>query len=89
MTLEEFQREIEEALELNSGEVSPDTMLEQIPTFDSLGRLAVLAMIDTVFSFPIDAEYLDCCGTVKDLYSFLIEQAKMGVCEAENGALKS
>ncbi len=81
MEQDQFQRELEEALELNPGEISADTVLEEIETFDSLGRLSVLAMIDTVFGFSIDSESLEHCKTVAELHSFLIKQASIMSCQ--------
>ena len=47
MNLQEFVKAFEEALELPAGQTTPDTLLSSITRYDSMGRLAIMAMADT------------------------------------------
>ena len=69
MNIQEFVQAFEEALELQAGQVKPDTQLSSITRYDSMGRLSVMAMADTKLGIVLDADALERCRTVSDLYA--------------------
>jgi acyl carrier protein len=71
MTIQEFIPAFEEALELPAGQTQAETLLSDITRFDSMGRLSVIAMADTKLGVLVDADGLDRCRTVADLYALV------------------
>jgi acyl carrier protein len=75
MSIQEFIQAFEEALELPAGQVEPGTHLSSITRYDSMGRLSVMAMADTKFGVVLDADALERCRTVSDLYTLVQKPA--------------
>ena len=75
MTIEEFIPAFEKALEIPPGEIKPDTDLLAVPEFDSMGRLSVMALADTGFGVVLEAERLNACKTIADLFALLQKPA--------------
>jgi acyl carrier protein len=75
MNSQEFIQAFEEALELPAGKVKPDTQLSSITRYDSMGRLSVMAMADTELGVVLDADALEKCRTVSDLYDLVRKPA--------------
>ena len=57
------------ALELQAdpNALAAETRLEDIPEYDSMGRLVVLAMLDGHYGVLVSAEELETCVSVGDL----------------------
>jgi acyl carrier protein len=54
-------------LQADPASVAMDTKLQDIPEYDSMGRLSVLAMLDGHYGVMVSAEELEACDTVRDL----------------------
>ncbi len=76
MILESFAREVEEALQIPPGTITPDTLLSEIPKLDSMGRLVLTVMFDSRFGFVLEPEHLNNCNTFRDLYEFVVAHSK-------------
>ncbi len=74
MNSDEFARAFEEELQLPAGTVAPATTLASISQFDSMGRLAIMAMVDTRCGVVLDADRMNACRTVGDLHALVSHQ---------------
>lgn len=52
-------------------EIKPDTVLLDLPEWDSLAALGVIVMFDIEFSKTIIGDDLKNCSTILDLYKLL------------------
>lgn len=52
-------------------EVTPDTVLLDLPEWDSLAALGVIVMFDVEYGKTITGDHLKNCGTITDLYKLL------------------
>ena len=68
---EEFIEEFEIDLQIEPGSVSPATKLEDLPEYDSMGRITVLSLVDALCDVQLTAEELESCATVGDIISFV------------------
>jgi acyl carrier protein len=68
--MENFYNKLAEALDIE--EVTPESLLRDIPEWDSLSVLSVLAMIDSSYGVNISSEELANVRTAADL-SGLVE----------------
>jgi len=66
--VEDFAHEVEKSLDKAAGSITPDTPLSGIPELDSLGRLSVMAMVDSIYHVTLAADMFDTCKTVRDLH---------------------
>ena len=76
MNLQEFIKAFEEALELPAGQTTPDMLLSSITRYDSMGRLAIMAMADTMLRVVLDADAMERCKTVGDLHALVVNRAQ-------------
>jgi acyl carrier protein len=69
MTIEDFIRNFEEAIEgLEEGTVRPETVFRDLPQWDSLAVLTTLAMADAEYEVSLSANELHECRTVTELF---------------------
>lgn len=54
-----------------SVDVTPDTLLKDLPEWDSLAALGVIVMFDVDFGKVITGDNLKTCATITDLYKLL------------------
>jgi acyl carrier protein len=73
--IDQFISTLEQELQLEAGLLSPTDLLSDIPEFDSLGRLSLIAMCDTNFGFVLKIPDLDACVTVSDFHSVVERNA--------------
>jgi acyl carrier protein len=52
-------------------EVKPETVLTDLPEWDSLAALGVIVMFDIEYQKTITGDHLKQCVTVQDLYALL------------------
>ncbi len=52
-------------------EVTPETLLKDLPEWDSLAALGVIVMFDVDFGKTITGDNLKNCTTIADLYKLL------------------
>jgi acyl carrier protein len=69
MTIDAFIINFESAIEgIEQGSVKADTILRDLPQFDSLATLSIIAMIDANYQTTINADDLAACATIQDLF---------------------
>lgn len=60
-----------DALEIDKESIGPETELQAIETFDSVGFLAIMASVDTHLHIVANPDQLAACVTVQDLIDML------------------
>lgn len=75
MTNEEIVEIVEEAAELDAGEVSIDDELQKIDNWGSLAIMVLISVVDERFSVVLPAEKIGEAKTVADLKA-LIEKSQ-------------
>ena len=71
-TEEDVIRVIQETLELSDGDISIDSVADEIPDWDSLGHLAILSNLDEYFEGKVASiEELAEVDNIKDLLQLL------------------
>lgn len=70
--MEKFIAELAEILELD--ELAPSTKLEDLPEFDSLSILSIIAMVDSNFGVNLSAANVRDAGTPAGLYALVQEK---------------
>lgn len=72
MAIDVFIKNFEESIEgLEPGTVRPDTVMRELPQWDSLAVLTTLAMIDSEYEVSITANELADQQTVRDLFDLV------------------
>lgn len=75
MSIDEFTKQLEGEFEdLEQGTITPDTNYRDIPAFNSMHALIIIAFIDSEFDVLLTGEELRKANTVSDLYNLI--QAK-------------
>jgi len=69
--VEKFIAELAEILEVD--ELTPTSKLEDVPGFDSLAVLSIIAMIDSNFGVNLSATHVREAGTPERLYAIVQE----------------
>jgi acyl carrier protein len=75
MSIEEFIKVFAEDLQTPVEQIRPDTRLNDIPRFDSMGRLTFMTLVDVQFGALIEASAIDQCRTVADLHAAVLKAA--------------
>lgn len=73
MTRDEIIREIEDVLDVETGSLSEDSVLAEVPEYDSMTKLSLIVMCDDDFSKKLTGEKLSEFLTVKDILNFIEE----------------
>lgn len=73
MNLEEKLSLIAEALDIEPGTLKPETRLEDLQEWDSLGMVSLIAMLDKHFSVRLQPEEIRALVTVEDILSRMKE----------------
>ena len=71
MTNEEKIRKIEEALEIDENTINENTLLDDIPEYDSMGKLSLIVLCDEDFGKKLSGEQIKEFKTVKDILVFM------------------
>lgn len=71
MNKSDFLEELANILMKNASEITLDAELSSFDTWDSMGKLSLLAMLDSNLSKPLEPGVLDRARTVQDLISML------------------
>lgn len=69
--MEKFIELLEEVLEKDKGSIQPDHVYRDYPEWDSLGALAVSAMINEEYDLVIPREEFEKLFTVKQLHEYI------------------
>ncbi|MDI3532483.1 MAG: acyl carrier protein [Synergistaceae bacterium] len=78
MNLEEKLSLIAEALDIEPGTLKPETRLEDLQEWDSLGMVSLIAMLDKHFSVRLQPEEIRALVTVEDILSRMKEGSAGG-----------
>lgn len=73
MNLEEKLSLIAEALDIEPGTLKPETRLEDLQEWDSLGVVSLITMLDKHFSVRLQPEEIRALVTVEDILSRMKE----------------
>jgi len=73
LNLEEKLSLIAEALDIEPGTLKPETRLEDLQEWDSLGMVSLIAMLDKHFSVRLQPEEIRALVTVEDILSRMKE----------------
>jgi len=73
LNLEEKLSLIAEALDIEPGTLKPETRLEDLQEWDSLGVVSLIAMLDKHFSVRLQPEEIRALVTVEDILSRMKE----------------
>lgn len=71
MKTQEILNLIEETLELETGSLSVDTLLDSIEEYDSMGKLSIIVLSDDEFGKKLSGEQLRDFKSVGDIVRFL------------------
>ena len=74
----QFVRHVESALEgIEPESLTPETRYHEIPQWDSLGLLCLLAMIDCEYGVQVGGMDLKKCETLADVYDLVREKGQL------------
>ena len=73
--LEEFALKFAEELEIE-GDDYLETPLDEIPEFDSMGKITAALVIESLFEFEIDYDVLEEQESIKSLYEYCMNKSK-------------
>jgi len=65
---------VEKALDTEPGTLKPDTRLNDLEEWDSLGVVSLIAMLDKHFSVRLHPDKIRALATVKDILDQMIEK---------------
>jgi acyl carrier protein len=71
MTEREKIKLIEEVLELEENSLTGETLLADIPEYDSMAKLTLIVMFDDEFSKKLTGEQIRAFVTVKDIVDLM------------------
>jgi len=77
MTRDEALRWIAEMFEESADNVRPETLRDDIPTWDSLGVLTLMAGLSERFDITVDADELGTMKSVDDILTVLRRAGKL------------
>jgi acyl carrier protein len=72
-----FSELIQKALELDY-QINPEMVFSQLPEWDSLSQLSLIAELDTVYNITIDTKDLNQISTIQDLYEEVMKRVNNG-----------
>ena len=75
VSFEEFALKFAEELEIE-GDDYLETPLDEIPEFDSIGKITASLVIESLFEFEIDYDVLDEEKSIKSLYEYCMNKSK-------------
>lgn len=71
MELKEKLALIEEALDVEEGTLSPDTVLDEVDEWDSIAALSLIVMLDEQFERTVSGEQIKALVTIQDILSYM------------------
>lgn len=71
MTTDEALKWVATVLEAPAGSLTPDTLRADVPGWDSLGMLAMMADLDEKFGIQLDDKGIEALTTVGDVLALL------------------
>lgn len=73
MTRKEIIEMIEEMLDVEVGSLSEESILSEIPEYDSMTKLSLIVMCDDEFGKKLTGERIVEFSTIKDIIEFIEE----------------
>lgn len=71
MELKEKLALIEEAIDVDEGTLSPETVLAGVDEWDSIAALSLIVMLDENFEQTISGEQIKALRTVEDIFAYM------------------
>ena len=72
MNLNDFVLKFEEQLEeVTPGTIKPETVFRELPEWDSMGGLVIIAMIDREYNKQVTGDEMVSAQTVADLFNII------------------
>lgn len=71
MTEIEKMKLLEETWEIDDGELTPDTILDDIDEYDSMAKLVLIVMMDDEFGITLDGNTIKEFKTVSDILALM------------------
>lgn len=71
MTIDDFIEKFAFAIEVDAGALAPDTRFKELPTWDSLNTLAVIAMADADYGVTVTGRDIEVSATVADMWAIV------------------
>ncbi len=75
VSFKEFALKFAEELEIE-GDDYMETPLDEIPEFDSMGKISASLVIESLFEFEIDYDVLDEEESIRSLYEYCMNKSK-------------
>ena len=75
VSFKEFALKFAEELEIE-GDDYMETPLDEIPEFDSMGKISASLVIESLFEFEIDYDVLDEEESIRSLYEYCLNKSK-------------
>lgn len=76
MTIDDFIEKFAFAIEVDADSLNPETRFKELPSWDSLNTLAVIAMADSDFNVSLSGKHIEQSNTIADLWSITQAQTK-------------
>ena len=71
MELNEKIALIEEAIDVDEGTLSPETVLADVDEWDSIAALSLIVMLDENFNRTISGDQIKALKTVEDIFAYM------------------
>lgn len=75
VSFKEFALKFAEELEIE-GDDYMESPLDEIPEFDSMGKISASLVIESLFEFEIDYDVLDEEESIRSLYEYCMNKSK-------------
>lgn len=76
MTSKQFLEELHLILGATPGTLTPESLLNDYSSWDSMGKMAAMTLIDSGVGVPVPSGLIDKCGTVGELIAFVAPHVK-------------
>ncbi len=71
MTIDDFIKSFAFAIEVESDTLTPNTQFKELPTWDSLNALSVIAMADADYNVTLTGQSISDSRTIADLWNIV------------------
>ena len=75
VTFDEFSQRFADEININL-DAAKDLKLNEIPEYDSMGKINISLLIEELFDFQIEYEDLNTAGSVEELYNMCLKNKK-------------
>ncbi|MCP1374085.1 acyl carrier protein [Dyella lutea] len=76
MTIDDFIEKFAFAIETEASSLSPETDYKQLPQWDSLNTLALIAMADAEYGITLSGQAINDTRTIADLWTLISSKVK-------------